>query len=352
MSKIRVLLVEDSLTARKRLAQVLSEASDFEVVAEAADGQRAIELCEQLRPDVITMDLVLPGLNGLAATEYIMAHCPTPILIVSSASARDQFVNSYNALAAGAVDVYEKPTGDEDQGAWERGFLTSLRIVSRVRVITHPRARLMALSQLGDPESPRPPARKIDLLAVGASTGGPAALVELFTALPARFSLPVLVVMHLSAAFAPSFADWFRSQVGRGVDFATAGEPLGTLNGQIRLAPPDQHLVVRSGRLQLCEDPPRHSCRPSVDVLFETVAREYGSRACACLLTGMGRDGASGLRELRDRGAMTFAQDEESSVVYGMPREAALLGAAERIMRPQAIAHALSHLTVPDGGRG
>jgi two-component system, chemotaxis family, protein-glutamate methylesterase/glutaminase len=351
MTKRRVLVVEDSLTARKRLAQVLAESAEFDVVAEASEGRHAVALCEQLRPDVITMDLQLPGLNGLAATELIMASCPTPILIVSSSTSRDEVVNSYNALAAGAVDVYEKPTGDEDPDVWASGFLTSLRIVSRVRVITHPRARLIALSQPREVEMPSASAQPIDLVAIGASTGGPAALVELFANLPQRFSMPVLVVMHLSAAFAPAFADWLRGQIGRATCYASEGEPLAGLAGKVRLAPADTHMVVRRGRLHLVQEPPRYSCRPSVDVLFESVAREYGARACACLLTGMGRDGANGLLELRTRGALTFAQDEASCSVYGMPREAALLGAAERVLRPQGMAQALAQLGNSNAGR-
>jgi len=349
MTKIRVLVVEDSLTVRRKLVEVLGSDETFEVVGEAADGAQAIALCQSLRPDVLTMDMMLPNMNGLAATEYIMAHCPTPILIVSASSNRGEVLTTYDALAAGAVDVCEKPTGNAEPGTWERAFLTSVRIVSRVRVITHPRARLFGLSQpreLDPPAGSFPPngSGTIDLIAVGASTGGPAALVELFSSLPSRFALPILVVMHISAAFAPSFEEWLRSQVGRSTQFAKDGEVISELGGRVRLAPADRHLAVRNGRLQLSDAPARHSCKPSVDVLFEAVARDYGPRVAACLLTGMGRDGASGLLALRKSGAATFAQDEQSCVVYGMPREAVLLGAAERVLRPQAIARAFGEL--------
>jgi two-component system chemotaxis response regulator CheB len=347
MTRIRVLLVEDSLTVRKRLAEVLNADGGFEVVGEAADGARAIELCQSLRPNAITMDLQLPGINGLTAIEQIMAHCPTPILVVSGSLSKSEVFNSYEALAAGAVEVFEKPNGVEASEDWERGFLSTLRIVSRVRVITHVRARLRSRPPvLGSSSRPPPPivssGARVRLVAIGASTGGPTALVDLFSRLPSSFNLPILLVLHIGEPFAPAFADWLRSQVGRSAAYASEGEPLDGLGGRIRMAPPDRHMLVRNGRLTLSAEPPRHSCRPSVDVLFESLAREYGASCGAALLTGMGRDGAAGLLELRRAGALTLAQDEQSCVVYGMPREAVLLGAAQHQLNPIEIAQAFA----------
>ena len=335
MAKIRVLVVEDSLTVRQRLLEVLASDPLFEVVGEAGDGRTAIELCKRLRPDVVTLDMMLPVMTGLAATEYIMAHLPTPILVVSSSFNRGEVFKTYDALAAGAVDVIEKPTGLEEPGAWERQFLSAVRVVSRVKVITHPRARLTGWPALRRPASQPPdaggPRPKLELALIGVSTGGPSALVEVLRALPADFPAPILIVLHLAAPFAVAFGDWLGDQSGREVRYATQGEPLSALAGRVRLAPPDQHLVVHGGRLGLNREPERHSCRPSVDVLFESVARELGPTTAACLLTGMGRDGAAGLLALRRAGALTIAQDEASSVVYGMPREAAQLGAAVHV---------------------
>jgi len=334
MTKLRVLVVEDSLTIRKRLVEVLSSDAHFEVIGEAPDGRTAIELCTSMRPDVITMDMVLPGVNGLAATEHIMAHCPTPILIVSASFNRGDVFTTYDALAAGAVDVFEKPRGDEADGHWERGFLSALRMVSRVRVITHPRARLSQLrAQTVAARSSRPAAQSGELIvALGASTGGPNALVDVLSALPRAYPWPVLVVMHINAAFAPMFADWLKSQLTRDVAYARSGEQLSALRGCVRLAPADVHMTVQGGALQLTTAPERHSCRPSVDVLFESLARECGGNVVACLLTGMGRDGAAGLLALRRSGARTIAQNEETCVIYGMPREAVQLGAAEMVL--------------------
>ena len=336
MTKTRVLVVEDSVTVRQQLLEVLATDPSFEVVGEAGDGRTAIELCKRLRPDVVTLDMMLPVMSGLAATEYIMAHFPTPILVVSSSFNRGEVFKTYDALAAGAVDVIDKPTGREEPGAWEQQFLSAVRVVSRVKVITHPRARLAGWPTLDPRPDSQPPQATtgggaLRLVLIGVSTGGPSALVEVLRALPADFPAPILIVIHLAAAFAASFADWLAEQTGREVRYATHGEPLGTIAGRVRLAPPDRHLVVHAGRLGLNHDPERHSCRPSVDVLFESAAREVGPTTAACLLTGMGRDGASGLLDLRRAGALTIAQDEASSVVYGMPREAVRLGAAVHV---------------------
>jgi two-component system chemotaxis response regulator CheB len=351
MAKVRVLVVEDSITIRKRLIEVLDEDPAFEVVGEAADGRQAIDRCLALKPDAVTMDMMLPVMTGLAATEYIMAHCPTPILVVSASFNRGELFKTYDALAAGAVEVIEKPNGSEPPGTWERNFKSTLRIVSRVRVITHPRARLNGgVSAPREPPPGREPTsgsvsdRAPAVLGVGASTGGPNALVQVLGSLPRDFTPPVLVVLHLGAAFASAFGDWMGNQLSRPVTYAQGGEPLTSLINRVVLAPPDRHLIVRSGRLLLTDDAERHSCRPSIDVLFESLAREFGAEAAGCLLTGMGRDGALGLLALRRMGASTVAQDEATSVVYGMPREAAILGAAERILPLSEIGSALGAL--------
>ncbi len=347
MTKLRVLVVEDSLTIRKRLIEVLEESPSFEVVGEASDGSQAIERCLALRPDVVTMDMMLPIMTGLAATEYIMGHCPTPILVVSASFNRGEVFKTYDALAAGAVDVIEKPTGHEAPGAWERTFLSALSIVARVRVITHVRARLSGLAQHARSERPTgfdPALSPRGVLGLGASTGGPSALVDVLGSLPKDFSLPVLVVLHIGAPFAFAFGEWMDTQLPRAVSFAKGGERLDSLQNQVLLAPPDQHLVVRGGVLALSNEGERHSCRPSVDVLFESLASQCGAAAVGCLLTGMGRDGAQGLLALRRAGAATVAQDQATSVVYGMPREAALIGAAEQILPLRDIGAALGVL--------
>jgi two-component system chemotaxis response regulator CheB len=189
-------------------------------------------------------------------------------------------------------------------------------------------------------------------IALGVSTGGPAALVEILRELPREFPLPILVVLHLGKLFAPAFAEWLDGQSPIRVSYARDGEPLPALgDSRVVMAPPDRHLILREGKFHLTDDPERHSCRPSVDVLFASLARELGPDCTACLLTGMGKDGAEGLLSIRRAGGRTIAQDEATSVVFGMPREAILLGAAEQILPLRAIAPELTRMARSKDGR-
>lgn len=352
-STIRVLVVEDSLTIRKHLCEVLAAEPGIVVVGEAEDGKRAIELCQELRPDVITMDMMMPIMSGLSATEYIMAHCPTPILIVSSSTNRGELFKTYDALAAGAVDVLDKPLGDEPDAAWERKLIAAVRMVTRIRAITHPRARLAGYQRNMMPATA--PAilgngkQTCQVIGIGVSTGGPSAIVDILHALPADFALPILLVLHIGEPFGASFADWLDGQSERRVCFAKNGLPVAPLAGMVAMAPPNWHMVVRAGQLRLNQEAERHSCRPSVDVLFESLAQEYGPAAAACLLTGMGHDGAAGMLAVRNAGGFTIAQDEASCVVYGMPREAVNLGAVERSLPLGEIGPALAALSARSG---
>jgi len=351
MEKVRVLVVEDSVTVRNHLCELLAADPGIEIVGQAGDGKQAIELCRRHRPDVITMDMMLPLMSGLAATEYIMAHCPTPILVVSASINRGELFKTYDALAAGAVDVLEKPRGNDSDAAWERGFVATLKLVSRIPVITHPRARLGAAARtprFAPVDAPNG-GRHGHIVALGASTGGPGAIIEVLRAIPPGFSLPLLVVLHINEPFGAAFADWLDAQTRHRVAFARDGDAIASAAGRVVMAPPGHHLIVREGRLRLTQDAERHSCRPSVDVLFESLAHEYGASGIGCLLTGMGRDGARGLLEIRQAGGRTIAQDEKTSVIWGMPREAVLLGAAERVLPLDEIGPALAAL-INSGG--
>ncbi len=336
MPKLRVLVVEDSATVRKRIVDTFAADPEFELVGEAEDGKRAVELCQLHRPDVITMDMMMPFMSGLAATEYIMAHQPTPILIVSASINRGELFKIYDALAAGAVDVLEKPTGEEPDGVWERGLLSAVKLVAKIKVITHPRARLESSRRLPVTLPHRPQAglsaTSCGVIAIGASTGGPGAIMTVLRRLPPHFHAPILVVLHMNEPFGSAFADWLDAQIDRPVIGPENGASVASAIDRVVVAPCGKHLVVRGGRMFLTMDAERHSCRPSVDVLFESIAADFGASAAACLLTGMGRDGAFGLLKIRQAGGVTIAQDEASSVVYGMPREAAILDAATYVL--------------------
>jgi len=384
---VRVVIAEDSITVRKRIREVLDADPEIAVVGEAENGEQAVALCAELRPDVVTLDMMMPVMNGVVATEHIMAHCPTPILIVSASTNRGELFRTYEALSAGAVDVLEKPLGDEVHDEWERQLCATVKLVSRIKVITHVRAKLTRGSRAPPTSTPAPlatpsaagsaapaasstaalskaAASALDgksavgaalaargargnprCVVLGVSTGGPAAILAILSALPGDFALPILLVMHISEPFGAAFAEWLDSAAPQRVRTAADREPLpraGTSG--VWMAPPSHHLVVEGGLLRLSSAPPRHSCRPSVDVLFESVAKEIGAGAVAGLLTGMGRDGAAGLLAIRRAGGLTLAQDEGSSVVFGMPREAIALGAADLVLPLDAFAPTLAAL--------
>lgn len=339
---IRVLVVDDSITVREAVIDALRADPSFEIIGQAEDGATAITACATLRPDVITMDVRMPRMSGVAATEAIMDRSPTPILVLTAATSRSEQLSSWDALAAGAVDVLEKPRGDASDDTWPARLASAVRVVSRVGVIRRPARSL-------PPIEPVPTASRRVLVAIGASTGGPAAVADLLAALPSGFSLPIAIVVHLSAGFETSLAEWLDERAPIPVRVARDGAAIPS-HGVAFVAPGDKHLRVEGGRLRVFDGPERWSCRPSVDVLFESVAAEHGAGAIGVLLTGMGRDGAAGLLAMRRAGAATYAQDEATSAVFGMPAEAIRARAAAHVLPPRAIGQALADHARTMGG--
>jgi two-component system chemotaxis response regulator CheB len=336
MPRLRVLIVEDSLTVRQRLHEVLAGDPDIEVVGQAVNGQEAVDMCLALRPDVITMDMMLPVMSGLVATEQIMAHRPTPILVVSALDRQEMF-KTFDALKAGAVEVLQKPGGDgsEPDEAWAARLISTVKLVARIRVITHLRAKLPSGSRVQRHASLaiEPSTQKTQLLVLGASTGGPGALVRILSALPAPLKLPLLIVQHIGEDFGMAFADWLGTQTPHRTRYARDGEAWRNTAGEVVLAPPGVHLIMNQSQLALSDAPAVHSCKPAIDLLFHSIATNAcASATVAGLLTGMGRDGAQGLLNIRRAGGQTIAQDEATSSIYGMPREAAQLGAAQHVL--------------------
>lgn len=328
-STIRVLVVDDSLVCREMLAQILASAPDITVVGTARDGLEAVELAKQLRPSLITMDIHMPRMDGVAATEEIMAWAPTPILVVSSSVRPDQTGPAFDALAAGALDVLKKPEPKDwsDLDKMGNELIAKVRLLSGVHVVTHLAARLKDRSrrraearEIGVPAGDR-------LLAVGSSTGGPSALMTVLSGLPGDFPYPVVVAQHIADGFIAGLVEWLRGQCAIRVKEGVPGEELRP--GEVAIAPTGGHARVERGCLVAVEARAEDLYQPSCDVLFESVAEGYRSRAVGVILTGMGSDGAKGLKRLHDAGGYTIAQDEATSVVYGMPRAAKEIGAVD-----------------------
>lgn len=330
---LRVLLIEDSATLRGYLSDAL-DTEGYSVIAQTGDGERGVQLCEQLRPDVVSLDIVLPSMNGLEVTAEIMARCPCPILIVSASRNRGELFHTMDALSAGAVEVLDKPSGLHDDDDWIDRYRRMLRLVAGVKVIRRGRRRSMSpvAAHLAEPPlRTSAPGYATRLIAIGASTGGPAALAEVLPKLPSNYPLPILLVLHLDAAFEHALCEWLNTLSPLPVRLAEDGESLPN-SGCVLLAPADRHLLVDGDRLRLSQTAERHSCRPSADVLFESLAASRPHDSLGIVLTGMGADGAAGLLALRRAGGMTAAQDEASSVIYGMPKVAADIGAAQHLV--------------------
>lgn len=339
---IRCLVVDDSTSFREALKDILRRSPDVEVVGEASDGAEAIEKAQALRPDVITMDVQMPGRDGLQAIQEIMARKPTPIVVISAASGDLQI--NFRALQLGAVEVLEKPAGDPAQRARQAEQIRqAVRAVAGLTLVTR---HLRSTSRsLAGPKPSGPPRA----LGIVASTGGPAALARILSTLPADFPIPLLVVQHVAEGFGSGFASWLRSQSVLPVELAEHGARI--TPGKVLLAPTGKHLMVSLGRVRLDDGPPVRGHRPSGTALLASLAKEYGGRAAGLVLTGMGDDGAAGLKLLRDRGGLTIAQGAASAMVYGMPKVAAELGAAEHVLELEEIVPALKRLGAIDGGR-
>ncbi|WP_159995979.1 chemotaxis-specific protein-glutamate methyltransferase CheB [Roseomonas sp. 18066] len=321
------MIVEDSLVVRRLLAHIVSRDPRLTLVAAVASAEEALQELPRIRPDVISMDIRLPGIDGLEATRRIMAEQPTPIVVIAD-SVEDSLRISMNALRAGALSVVEKPVGMAT-GGHERiaeTICTQLYIMSQVPVIRRRGAFLdgpLAL-RTAPPRADQPPQRP-GLIAIAASTGGPPALAQVLGALPADFPLPVLVVQHMGGSFMEGFSQWLDGLVAPPVAIAQEGEV--PLPGRVYVAPGDRHLMVTAqGRLRVSAERPIGSQRPAATLLFRSLAEHCAPQSIGVLLTGMGEDGALGLAELRQAGGYAITEHESTAVVYGMPAAAVRLG--------------------------
>lgn len=335
---IRVLVVDDSPVIRELLKEILSEAPDISIAGFAENGEQATALNESLRPDVITMDVTMPVKNGLTATKEIMRTRPAPIIIVSSMFDPADVEASFIALEAGAVAVVEKPGnyGSPQYRAAAKKLVTHIRLMSELKLVG--RKEKSPASDTAAGQAPQAKTRSI--VGIGASTGGPTVVKEIIEKLPGNFAAPILLVQHLSEGFADAFATWLNKEAKVTVKTAENNET--ALPGHCYVASTGCHLgITAGGILMVIDDAPVHGHRPSVGFLFESLAASYNANAVGVLLSGMGDDGSQELLTLKKRGALTIAQNEETSLINGMPGTAVKLGAAEKVLSPQEIAEEL-----------
>lgn len=345
-STIRVLLVDDSPLSVEIIRRMLASAPEIQVVGTAGNGVEALELIPQVRPDVICTDLHMPKMNGLDMIREVMARHPLPILVLSVSVQADQKHNIFQMLEAGALDILAKPRGglQSDFGVTAHDLITKIRILSGVKVIGKRRAAGDAVAKQMPPSLAWPAAPAPRIIGIGASTGGPQALERVLGNLPVDFPLPLVCVQHIAEGFMQGLVDWLATCCR--IQVRTAKEGAAPHPGTAYFPPDDRHLEVDDAGTFRCSSAlPFSGHRPSVDIAFSSLARRYGAAAVGVLLTGMGLDGAQGMLDIARAGGLTIAQDEESSVVFGMPRRAIELGAAKHVLPLDQIAPALIRAT-------
>lgn len=345
--KITVLLVDDSPLVLTLLKRTLAPCTDIEVAGTARDGREALELIPKLSPRVICTDLHMPAMGGLELTREVMDRFPTPILVVS-ASVKDNMVNVFKLLEAGAVDVFPKPQGilEGDYCDKRNELAQKIRILAGVSVVRR-RRRIEAPSP---PPLKGEPAVSPKIVVIGASTGGPVALQRVLSALPSSFPLPIVCVQHISDGFLQGLVEWLGSVCDLKVGIAREGwQPL---PGTVYFPPEGTHLLFDAeGRFRYSREQTVNGHCPSVSTTFESAASVFGNASIGVLLTGMGNDGASGMKAIHDAGGITIAQNEKTSVVFGMPKQAIELGAAREVAPLEEIASFIMSYADAKGGR-
>lgn len=342
---IRVFLVDDSPLALLLLKRMLATSPEIEIVGTARDGKEALSQFEKTRPKVICTDYQMPVMNGLELVKETLAVYPRPILVISSLiSARDH-AEALPLLAAGAVDVFPKPTATSPFEQTARDLVRKIKILAGVYVVSRRKPTDWDVKPSVEAGATKiasvlPSARPLKIVAIGASTGGPQVLQTILSALPAQFPCPILCVQHISTGFLEGLVKWLDDHSRLRVKIAQNGEI--AQNGTVYFPPENRHLEINEqGQIKASDQPSVDGHKPSVTVTFESVAKNYRRYGMAILLTGMGSDGAGGLHEVHQVGGLTVAQNEESCIVFGMPRQAIERGAAQVILPPAEIAQYL-----------
>jgi two-component system chemotaxis response regulator CheB len=348
---IRILIADDSPTVRLLLRIIFETDAELSVVGEARTGEEALSLCTSLQPDIVTMDINMPVMDGYEAIRRIMSESPRPIIVLTSIESSKLLNVSFKALALGALSVMTTPAMGADTEVETRNLITEVKTMAAVKVVRRPlwlqkSAAHNAILPTGKSTGMVARHGPIQLIAVGVSTGGPPALHTLLNGLPSKFGVPIVVVQHISHGFVSDLAMWLSNTTPLNCRVAEQGEILQA--GTVYLAPDDKHMTIkRTGVIDLDSSAPLDGHRPAATALFESVAISYGPAAVGLLLTGMGEDGARGLLAMRRAGAHTIVQDEATSVVYGMPKAACEMGAAEEKLALNQIADRLLTLVAP-----
>lgn len=342
---LNIVVVDDSVTYRKLLVHLLERDQGFKVAGVAENGRAAVELIGKVKPDVVLMDINMPGMDGFETTMEIMCSTPTPVIIISGDYNKAEVAKTFRALEVGAVDIMSKPPGPThpDFPQEVERLITRIRLMAEVKVI-----RRSSTKQRREPDIPNGAPFQMTssahfsvpnhpaIIGIGASAGGPVVIQKILKGLPPDFTIPIAIVQHIEPAFTEGFAQWLEQTTGRKITLAADGMRLGS--GMIVIPPADRHLGFKvQNVVDLSDAMPDRGLRPSVNHLFESLAVVYGSSAMGILLTGMGADGASGLKQMRLNGAVTIAQDFASSMIHGMPGEAIKAEAAQYIFSPETI---------------
>ena len=342
---IRLLIVEDSPLVSKILTKIFDCDPELKVVGVAATGREGVKLSMKLKPDIITMDIVMPDMDGVEATKQIMAYRPTPILILTASHSRKKN-KVFQAISFGALDVLEKINLGQDFSEDGRvdELIEKVKLLSKIKVIRHPLAKLQIKPKLSGPkkiiEEMPESASSGNIVVIAASTGGPQAIASILEKIPPNIPAAILVVQHIARGFTEGFVEWLSKNCPLRVKIARDNQKVEV--GTVYVAPAGIHMVIRKeGVIGLTDNAPHGHFKPSADVLFDSAAKNYGSRVTGVILTGMGKDGVSGIKMIKQSGGQTIAQDEKSCVIYGMPREAIEAGNIDKVLPPELISGAI-----------
>lgn len=336
---IKVLVVDDSPTIQALMTHILNSDNDIEVIGVVNSGESAIRFLEKNKPDIITMDINMPGMDGFETTRRIMATNPVPIVVITALFNSQDLDKTFQAMEAGAVSVIEKPVGinHDDFDKVSQNIINMIKLMSEIKVVKRKAGYKNAKLNFSGDSKLKNVLPEIKIAAIGVSTGGPPVLQTIFSKLPKNIKIPILVVQHIAPGFINGLVDWLSGVTEYPIHVATQSEK--ALPGHIYFAPDGHHMgITGNGQIFLNDSEKENGLRPAVSYLFRSVANYYGKNSMGILLTGMGRDGAEELKQLKDKGAITVAQDKESSAIYGMPGEAVKLDAATYVLSPEKIA--------------